>query len=57
MPANGLKDIVCPFCGTRGNWTEPRDFNMMLKTSLGPVEDEHSKNKKGFPRGPALLLK
>jgi glycyl-tRNA synthetase len=39
-PANGLKDIACPSCGTRGQWTEPRDFNMMLKTYLGPVESE-----------------
>ena len=37
---NGLEDIVCVSCGTRGKWTEPRDFNMMLKTYLGPVEDE-----------------
>ncbi len=37
---NGLADIACPSCGTRGQWTEPRDFNMMLKTYLGPVEDE-----------------
>lgn len=37
---NGLGDIACPNCGTRGQWTEPRDFNMMLKTYLGPVEDE-----------------
>jgi glycyl-tRNA synthetase len=37
---NGLADIACPNCGTRGKWTEPRDFNMMLKTYLGPVEDE-----------------
>jgi len=36
---NGLADIVCVSCGTRGQWTEPRDFNMMLKTYLGPVED------------------
>ena len=42
MPENGLKDIACPDCGTRGNWTEPRDFNMMLRTHLGPVEDENS---------------
>jgi len=35
-----LEDIACPDCGTRGQWTEPRDFNMMLKTYLGPVEDE-----------------
>ncbi|MGC4174928.1 glycine--tRNA ligase [Demequina sp.] len=40
-PANGgLAEIACPNCGTRGQWTEPRDFNMMLKTYLGPVEDE-----------------
>ncbi len=39
-PENGLGDIACPNCGTRGRWTEPRDFNMMLKTYLGPVEDE-----------------
>ncbi len=39
---NGLKDIPCPACGTVGNWTKPRDFNMMLRTNLGPVEDENS---------------
>ncbi|GAA4624655.1 glycine--tRNA ligase [Cellulomonas oligotrophica] len=39
-PENGLADLACPNCGTRGRWTEPRDFNMMLKTYLGPVEDE-----------------
>lgn len=39
-PENGLADIACPNCGTRGQWTEPRDFNMMLKTYLGPVEEE-----------------
>ena len=37
---NGLADITCPNCGTRGRWTEPRNFDMMLKTHLGPVEDE-----------------
>ena len=35
-----LAEIACGNCGTRGQWTEPRDFNMMLKTYLGPVEDE-----------------
>ena len=39
-PENGLADITCPNCGVKGQWTEPRDFNMMLKTHLGPVEDE-----------------
>ncbi len=35
-----LSEIACPNCGNRGAWTEPRQFNMMLKTFLGPVEDE-----------------
>jgi len=39
-PENGMADIVCPNCGTRGQWTPPRDFNMMLQTFLGPVQDE-----------------
>jgi glycyl-tRNA synthetase len=30
--------IACPNCGTRGEWTEPRMFNGLLKTYLGPVE-------------------
>jgi glycyl-tRNA synthetase len=28
---------ICPECG--GSFTEPRPFNLMLKTFLGPVED------------------
>ncbi|GAB2601123.1 glycine--tRNA ligase [Pseudactinotalea suaedae] len=39
-PEGGLAGIPCPACGTVGRWTEPRDFNMMLKTYVGPVEDE-----------------
>lgn len=39
-PEGGLAGVNCPNCGTKGQWTEPRDFNMMLKTYLGPVEDE-----------------
>jgi glycyl-tRNA synthetase len=39
-PEGGLAEITCPSCGTRGAWTEPREFNMMLKTYLGAVEDE-----------------
>lgn len=37
---DNLTDVPCPNCGTRGQYTEPRDFNMMLKTHLGPVETE-----------------
>ncbi|HZI96059.1 MAG TPA: glycine--tRNA ligase [Actinomycetales bacterium] len=39
-PEGGLAEIACPNCGSRGAWTEPREFNMMLKTYLGAVEDE-----------------
>ena len=35
-----MGDVVCPDCGTKGQWTEPREFNMMLKTFLGPIETE-----------------
>lgn len=35
-----LADIVCVNCGTRGEFTEPREFNGMLRTSIGPVEDD-----------------
>jgi glycyl-tRNA synthetase len=39
-PKDGLAEVTCPNCGTRGQWTEPRPFNGMLRTYLGPVEDE-----------------
>ena len=35
-----MSEITCPDCGTKGQWTEPREFNMMLKTYLGPIETE-----------------
>jgi glycyl-tRNA synthetase len=38
--ANGLADIACPHCGTVGKFTEPRMFNGLLRTHLGPVETE-----------------
>jgi glycyl-tRNA synthetase len=37
-PENGLADIACPNCGTRGAFTEPRMFNGLLRTYLGAVE-------------------
>ncbi|MDD3557925.1 MAG: glycine--tRNA ligase [Melioribacteraceae bacterium] len=30
--------INCPNCGTQGKFTEPRSFNLMFKTFIGPVE-------------------
>ena len=38
--ATGLEEIVCTACGTRGQFTEPRDFNGLLRTHVGPVEDD-----------------
>lgn len=35
-----MKDVACPNCGNRGQWTEPRAFSGLLKTFLGPVDDE-----------------
>ena len=35
-----MTEIPCPHCGTKGEWTEPRMFNGLLKTYLGPVESE-----------------
>jgi len=35
-----LKDNKCPSCG--GELTEPRLFNLMFKTFMGPIEDEAS---------------
>jgi glycyl-tRNA synthetase len=30
---------TCPDCGRGPSWTEPRQFNLMFKTHMGPVED------------------
>lgn len=36
-----LKDPdTCPTCGNSGTFTEPKDFNLMFKTHMGPVESE-----------------
>ncbi len=37
-PENGMDDIVCPDCGTKGQWTEPQLFSGLVKTFLGPVD-------------------
>ncbi len=35
----GKKRIFCPACG-KGELTEPRQFNLMFKTFMGPVEED-----------------
>ncbi|WP_415976499.1 glycine--tRNA ligase [Rhodococcus sp. 077-4] len=39
-PENGLADIRDPETGEPGSWTEPRAFSGLLKTFLGPVDNE-----------------
>ena len=36
-----LKDTACPTCGKK-ELTEPRFYNMMMKTWVGPIEDDSS---------------
>ncbi|HEX8806069.1 MAG TPA: glycine--tRNA ligase [Candidatus Aquilonibacter sp.] len=38
-----LKDKhQCPDCGSKDSFTEPRNFNLMMKTQVGPMEDTAS---------------
>src|SRR5690606_17122381 len=39
-PAGGLADLACPNCGAKHSFTEPKMFNGLLRTHLGPVQDE-----------------
>ncbi|MBV8197435.1 MAG: glycine--tRNA ligase [Candidatus Eremiobacteraeota bacterium] len=32
----------CPDCGSANSFTEPRSFNLMMRTSVGPMEDTSS---------------
>jgi glycyl-tRNA synthetase len=38
LPESG----ACPNCGAKDSFTEARNFNLMFKTHVGPVEDEGS---------------
>ena len=39
-----LKDLnKCPTCGNSGTFTEPKEFNLMFKTHMGPVESEENR--------------
>ncbi len=35
-----LTEVNCPNCGTQGQFTEPRSFNLMFKTFVGPIESD-----------------
>ena len=32
----------CPTCGKTGTFTDPRDFNLMFRTHMGPIESEEN---------------
>jgi glycyl-tRNA synthetase len=35
----GMPDAQCPSCGMKGTLSDARQFNLMFKTFMGPVED------------------
>ncbi len=37
---DGMSEIACPDCGTKGQFTEPQMFSGLMKTFLGPVDSE-----------------
>src|SRR6266705_1013145 len=39
-PPTSLAEVTCPNCGNKGTFTEPRMFNGLMKTYLGPVESD-----------------
>ncbi|MCW4465191.1 glycine--tRNA ligase [Glutamicibacter sp. MNS18] len=39
-PQDGMSEIACPDCGTKGQFTEPQLFSGLVKTYLGPVDNE-----------------
>ncbi len=39
-PEGGLAGINCPNCGVKGQFTDPKAFSGLLKTFLGPVDNE-----------------
>ena len=40
--ADKIDTSKCPTCGESGTFSEPKQFNMMFKTNVGPVADESS---------------
>jgi glycyl-tRNA synthetase len=39
-PLASLTELNCPNCGNKGTFTEPKMFNGLMKTYLGPVESD-----------------
>lgn len=43
-PVNGLADVKDPETGQDGKWTEPQQFSGLMKTFLGPLDNEEGKH-------------
>ena len=43
-PVNGLADVKDPETGQDGKWTDPQQFSGLMKTFLGPVDNEEGKH-------------
>lgn len=41
-PQEFINMLNCPNCGNKGTFTEARQFNLMFKTFVGPVEDTNN---------------
>jgi glycyl-tRNA synthetase len=41
-PDGGLAGVPCPNCGAKSSFTEPKMFNGLLRTHLGPVESDEA---------------
>ncbi|MBN6752614.1 glycine--tRNA ligase [Kocuria palustris] len=39
-----MAEVNCPNCGAKGEWTDPQQFSGLMKTYLGPVDDEKGKH-------------
>ncbi|GAA4215108.1 glycine--tRNA ligase [Actinocatenispora rupis] len=42
--STALAELSCPSCGNRGTFTAPRNFNGLMRTYLGAVEDESAEH-------------
>ncbi len=40
--AAAIRAVACPNCGNKGTFTDARQFNLMFKTFVGPVEDTNN---------------
>ncbi len=40
--ADQIVNDTCPSCGAAGRFTDERDFNLLLRTHVGPLEDDSS---------------